>query len=141
MSIETKELKTKAKNFFKKHKRVRCPAFPKEKIIFNSRGWHHLFYEGKMRARPIKEAETRVILLERGLKLLKKMPFYQEERIIDHEGIIIHYWSLEGIIDERRVKVIVRQEGKGRKCFWSVIPSWRKMDGKVVNAKSDLSQQ
>ena len=50
-------------------------------------------------------------------------------------------WALEAVIDERRIKVIVRQKGDGKKCFWSVIPAWRKFDGRTVNAKSDLSKQ
>ena len=29
---------------------------------------------------------------------------------------------------------------KRAKCFWSVIPSWRKIDGKIVNSRSDLSK-
>jgi len=139
--LKTKKLKQKARKFFKIHKVVKCPAFPKEYVVFNSKGLSHLFYEGGMRARPIKEIENRISLLQRGLKLLKKMPFYQEERTLYYKGIIIHYWSLEGVVDERRIKVIIRQQGKGKKCFWSVIPSWRKIDGKIVNTRSDLSKQ
>ena len=31
---ETKNLKIQARKFFKQHKSVVCPAFPKEKVIF-----------------------------------------------------------------------------------------------------------
>lgn len=141
LSTPILELKQKAKLIFAKNKEISCPAFPEEKIIFNSKGLNHLFYEGSMKARPIKEAETRISLLPRALRVLKKMTFWQEERTIHHKNKIIHYWSLEAVIDERRIKIIIRQLGNGKKCFWSVIPSWRKVDGKIVNARSDLSIQ
>ncbi|MCX6783694.1 MAG: hypothetical protein NT141_01290 [candidate division WWE3 bacterium] len=141
MVRESDETKKNAKAFFKKHKSVKCPAFPKEKVYFNSRSLNHLFYEGAMSARPSKETETRVSLLPRAFLVLKRSSFWQEERIVDHKGEIMHYWSLEAVVEERRIKVIVRQKGGGRKFFWSVIPSWRKIDGRVVNARSDLSKQ
>ena len=141
MPKEFEETKQKAAAFFKKHKSVKCPAFPKERVYFNSKGLHHLFYEGSMSARPEKEAETRVSLLPRAFLVLKKSSFWQEERIVDHKGEILRYWSIEAVVEERRVKVIVQQKGRGRKSFWSVIPSWRKIDGKVINARSDLSKQ
>jgi hypothetical protein len=71
--MKTKILKNQARNFFKKHKSLSCPAFPKEKIYFNSKGFNHLFYEGAMKARPVKEIEARVALLPRALKVLKKI--------------------------------------------------------------------
>lgn len=135
------ELKEKGRKIFEKNKKISCPAFPKDKVIFNSKGLHHLFYDGTMRARPEKEIETRVLLLPRALKVLKIMPLWQEERLIHREKKIIHFWALEGVVDKKRIKVIIRQKGNGKKCFWSVIPAWRKIDGKTVNAKSDLSKQ
>lgn len=135
------DLKKEAQKFFSRNKEITCPAFPKEKIIFNSKGLHHLFYDGTMRARPEKEIEARVLLLPQALKLVKLMPLWQEERLIRREKKTIRFWALEGVVDKKRIKVIIRQKGDGKKCFWSVIPAWRKIDGKTVNAKSDLSKQ
>ena len=140
MKLEMIKHKNQARKFFRKHKSVFCPAFSGAKVTFTSRGFNHLFYEGPMKARPAKEAESRILLLPRALKVLRKLTFWQEERKIQHKGKIIHYWSLEAVVDGRRIKVIVRQKGTGQKCFWSVIPSWRKIDGKIVNSRSDLSK-
>ena len=140
---ETKELKQKARAFFKKNKSIICPAFPKEKVIFNSKGLSHLFYEGgiKKPSRPLKEVGTRVNLLPSALKVLKGMPFIQEETtLVNHQGKICLYWAFEAVVDNRRIKVIVRQVGNGQKHFWSVIPAWRRIKGIIVNAKGRLDK-
>jgi len=35
----------------------------------------------------------------------------------------------------------IRQIGDGKKHFWSVIPAWRRVRGKIVNAKGNLGKQ
>lgn len=136
------ELKQHAATFFKKHRFVSCPAFPKEKIAFNSKGLSHIFYKGagKISSRSMQESEVRVKLLPRALEVLKRMPLSQEESaVIDRAGRVCRYWAFEAIVDNRRIKVIVRQVGNGKKHFWSVIPAWRRIRGQVVNAKGNLS--
>lgn len=97
-----KDFKKEAQKFFSRTREVSCPAFPKEKIIFNSKGWHHLFYDG-------------TLLLSRALKLLILMPLWQEERLIHREKKTIRFWALEGVVDEKRIKVIVRQNDECKK--------------------------
>mgnify|MGYP001611828178 FL=1 len=136
-STEHDHLKEAAKLFFEKAGTVECPAFPKEEIIFNSKGCEHLFYKGSRKARKPKQSKMRISLLPSALIILKKLSLFQEERILsDNKGRTIHYWAFEGVVEERRIKVIVRQVGKGKKHFWSVIPSWKNFDGKRVNIKS-----
>lgn len=144
MHKETKLLKQQARVFFKQNKSITCPAFPKEKITFNSKGLSHLFYKGanKKSTRPIKEIDTRVKLLPSAAKVLELMPLPQEETTLtDHKGKICNYWAFEAVVDKRRIKVIVRQVGNGKKHFWSVIPAWRRIRGTVVNAKGKLNEE
>lgn len=139
--METNELKSKAKEFFKKHKSVRCPAFPKEKVYFNSKGMSHLFYKGagKVFSRPVPESNVRINLLSRALRVITKMSLFQEESIfIDKRGRECRYFSFEAVVDNRRVKVIIRQVGNGQKHFWSVIPAWRRVRGQIVNCRGSL---
>lgn len=138
-----KKLKAEAAKFFAKNKFVRCPAFPKEKVTFNSKGLSHLFYKGsqKVFARPHQESEARVSLLPRALKILSLMPLSQEENVFEVHGKKVKYWAFEGVVDGRRIKVVVRQIGNGTKHFWSVIPAWRRARGVVVNARGNLSKE
>jgi len=143
MNTEIKHLKQRAQTFFKDNKRIRCPAFPEE-VVLNSKGLSHLFYKGsrKTTSRSIKEIVVRLELLSRALKLLKMMSLPQEESVFtDSKGRKCHFFAFEAVVDERRIKVIVRQVGNGKKHFWSVIPAWRKVRGQRVNAKTDLSKQ
>jgi len=51
------------------------------------------------------------------------------------ENIKYQFWTFEAVIDNRRIKVIIRQVGNGKKHFWSVIPTWRKDRFGVLNAQ------
>lgn len=137
---KTNLLKRQAKAFFKKHQAVTCPAFPEEKVVFNSKGLRHLFYKGQNKGRPLKEAKVRVELLLRAVNTLSLMPLFQEVRVIKsyEDGKTARFWAFEAVIKDRRIKVIVRQIGRGKKHFWSVVPSWKRIQDKRVNAKSDF---
>jgi len=138
-----KETKQQAHKFFQQNKKVPCPALNGEIVVFNSRGLSHLFYKGsrKVSKRPSKETKVRILLLPRALKVIQKATFYQEaSSYTDKNKKIYYYYAFEAVVDEKRIKVIVRQIGKGNKHFWSVIPAWRRARGKIINAKSDLSK-
>lgn len=144
MKQHSKEVKILAKSFFEKNKSIFCPAFPDEKVTFNSKALSHLFYKGanKKSSRPSKEIETRIKLLPSVLKVLSVMPLAQEENtLVNIEGKVCIYWAFEAVVDQRRIKVIVRQVGKGKKHFWSVIPAWRRIRGTIVNAKGNLTDE
>lgn len=137
-------LKKLAKAFFKRNPSISCPAFPNEAIVFNSKGLSHLFYKGaeKISRRELQESEVRINLLPRALEVLQRMPLPQEEsELVDTRGKHYRYWAFEAVVDNRRVKVIVRQVGDGKKHFWSVIPAWRKNRGGVLNARGNLANQ
>ena len=135
--------KKRARQAYSKIKKVKCPAFPKEKIVFNAKGFNHLFYQGstKARTRTKHDASVRVKLLPRAVKLLKLMPIPQEESAYSFEKRRYRFWAFEGVVDERRIKVIIRQVGRGQKHFWSVIPGWRKTRFGRKNSRSNLSRQ
>jgi len=140
--MSARQLKQQTRKLFREVRAVQCPAFPKETVAFNSKGINHLFHKGtrtnRMRSR--KEIAIRVKLLPRAIKLLSLMPVYQQDVVFNIDGKTLKFWSLEGVVDDRRIKVIVRQIGNGNKHVWSVIPDWRKIRGVIQNAKSDLSK-
>src|SRR3989344_6631429 len=119
----------KARLQYFKIKKVKCPAFAKEAVIFNAKGFNRIFYKGARSERDFKDAQTRVRLLDRAVILLKKSGVVQEENAYKAESKEkvkeFKFWAFEGVIEDRRIKVVVRQIGKGKKHFWSVIPAWR----------------
>jgi len=137
------QIRKQAKKDYQSIKCIKCPAFPGEEIKFNAKGFGHLFYKGAntARSRNSKEIETRTKLIPLAVKLLKIMPIWQEEDSSISNGKTCHYWSFEGVIENFRIKVIIRQIGKGGKHFWSVIPNWRKINHRRVNNKGKLSSK
>lgn len=136
------KLKDQIKEIFDKTKEVECPAFPKEKVKFNSKGINHLIYKSSRSMREVKRIRANIRLLPRAIKLLKIMPIAQEEAKYELGGKTFRYWAFEGVVDDRRIKVIVRQKGDGNKHFFSVIPCWRKdRFGEVKNSKGDLKKE
>ncbi len=130
-----KKFKDQIRKIFDETKEVNCPAFPKEKIIFNAKGINHLIYKGSRSRREISRIETNVRLLPSAIKILKIMPLAQEEMFYVRESTKYQFWTFEAVIDNRRIKAIIRQVGNGKKHFWSVIPAWRKDRFGVLNAK------
>lgn len=137
------KLKEQAREIFARSKTIDCPAFPGEKIIFNAKGFSHLFYKGskKNRTRDRAQIAVRIKLLPRAVKLLKLMPIYQEQASYIFGKRQYKFWAFEGVIDNRRIKAIIRQAGNGHKHFWSVIPGWRRSGRIIRNARSDLRKQ
>lgn len=128
--------KKQIKEIFDRTRHVFCPAFVTEKIIFNAKGINHLIYKGDRSRREISRIETNIRLLPRAITLLSGATFYQEESNYKREGQVYRFWAFEAVVEGRRIKVVVRQVGKGKKHFWSVIPAWRKDLFEILNAKN-----
>lgn len=128
--------KNQIRKIFNDTKEIICPAFPGEIIIFNAKGINHLLYKGNRSKRDVSRIQTNIRLLPRAIKVLRLMPFYQEESYYEKDKVVHKYWAFEAVVEERRVKVIIRQIGNGHKHFWSVIPAWRKDRFGILNAKS-----
>lgn len=130
-----KKFKEQIKIIFKQTREIPCPAFGGEKIYFNAKGINHLIYKGSRSRRDKDRIKTNIRLLPRAIKLLSLSTFWQEENQYIKDKITFKFWAFEAVIEDRRIKVIIRQVGKGRKYFWSVIPAWRKDRFGIVNAK------
>lgn len=130
-----KYYKKQIKNIFSKTKHVSCPAFGGEKVYFNAKGANHLIYKGNRSRRDKDRIKVNVRLLPHAIKLLKHSTFWQEESYYIRNKTKYKFWAFEAVIEKRRIKAIVRQVGKGRKHFWSVIPAWRRDKFGIINAK------
>jgi hypothetical protein len=133
--------KIQIKKIFDQNKEITCPVFPNEKIILNAKGINHLIYKGNRSRRETERILTNIRLLPSAIKVLKFMAFAQEESFYIKDNITYRFWTFEAVVEERRIKVIVRQIGKGKKHFWSVIPAWRKDRYGILNAKRRLPEE
>jgi hypothetical protein len=128
-------LKKNAEAYYKKQGRIRCPALNNEFVHFTSEGFNHLqFSGGKERSKDMQM--TKFGLLTKAVKVIGLATTYQEyDECLDmirikmrkkreEVAMRVQYWCLIAIIQEKKIKVIVRQVGTGQKHFYSVIPYW-----------------
>lgn len=130
------KVKVDAETLYSTIGEIYCPYF-KEKISFNAKGLRHLKFKSDQVARTKEDQYTR-------LKLLRFAPIIlQESRMVQGiceinkfetqntnsrwENVLkeVIFYEFIAVINNIRVKVIVKHIIGGLKHFWSVIPYWR----------------
>lgn len=136
---EFAERKQKAKDLYSKISSVYCPYF-KEKIVFNSDGFHHLQFSAR-REREKSSQLLKFRLLPLAIDTLRSAGTVQELRTllgpvgkVSSKGEIplkhIAYFGFIAILKDIKVRVIVRKAGAGNYHFWSVMPDTKIQKGK-----------
>jgi len=130
------KIRDEAENFYKTIGEIRCPYFG-EKIAFNIRGFKHLKFKSDRQARPYRDQYPRLKLLRFAPKVLKKSHTVQgiwkvkrfeaqkTNNRWEHVLKDVTYYEFIAVLENVRVKVIVKEVLGGEKHFWSVIPFWR----------------
>ena len=115
---------------------VRCPYFG-EKIAFNASGLKHLKFKSDMVARSRSEQYARLKLLTLAPQVLSLSRTVQGiwetkhfERIRVHSRTdtilkLVSYYEFIAVLENVRVKVVVKQVDGGQKFFLSIIPYWK----------------
>ena len=129
--------KAEIETLYKSINQVRCPYF-QEKIVFNARGLEHLKFKTKNHARPRADQYTRFKIFHLAPEIIKASRTIQGmlhtkafESVRTHartEHVLkpVSYYEFIAIMDNKRVRVVVKQIEDGPKYFWSVIPFWKK---------------
>jgi len=129
-------LKSKNEELYKSIGEIYCPYF-KEKIIFNAKGLEHLKFKEKNHARSRDDQYIRLKLLHLAPKILKSsntIQGFSEQKVFElnrsnhrNEKILIdvNYYEFIAILEEVRVRIIVKKVGTAQKYFWSIIPHWK----------------
>jgi len=145
MEKSLSNLREKAKNFYHTVKAVYCPYFG-EDVIFRSDGLKHIQYRGKHK-RHVNVQKMRYKLLHFAPRLIKKtntLQEYERKKLFVEVKMNkrkvkqfkeVRFFDFIAIIDDWKIKVIVRQIGNGKKHFWSIIPNWKtrkSKDGKKI---------
>ena len=127
--------------YYKSLGKVFCPYLEKE-VSFNSKGLNHLKFNGQGKARTKIEREMRISLLKyidkiidrshtlQGVLIEKREEKIRTENVTKIQITKITFYEFMAIIDNKRIKVILKQLGEGNIFFWSVIPYWKKINGK-----------
>jgi hypothetical protein len=115
---------------------VYCPYFG-EKIAFNAKGLRHLKFKSDQQARTQEDQYARLKLLRLALKVLelsrtlqgvwhtKRFEATKTHSRWEHVMKQISFYEFIAVLDNVRVKVIVKEVAGGEKHFWSIIPFWK----------------
>jgi len=130
------KLKRDTSNYYSTISRVYSPIF-NEEIVFNAEGFNHIVYKTTRTERERPSQILRFKLLPLAYKLIKLATTFQEfEETIKEFDVKKHkkkikisksvkYWGIIAIINNRKIKVILRKIGENGKIhFWSIVPTW-----------------
>lgn len=130
------EIREVAEFYYKSLDPIFCPALNETVTFSLSEGFHHIIHKSKGNTRDPKEQMMRFKLLKRGVSLIGLTTTYQEfeetevnvNQKMNKQKISVQkkmqYWGLIAIIDNRKIKVVLRKKGNGNLHFWSIIPAW-----------------
>ena len=115
---------------------IRCPYFD-EKIVFNAAGFKHLKFKSDTVARSRSEQYARlklltlapqVLSLSRTVQGIWETKHFERVRVHSRTDTIlkpVSYYEFIAVLENVRVKVVVKQVDGGQKFFWSIIPYWK----------------
>jgi hypothetical protein len=134
---EFEKIKKNAEEFYKSITNgVDCPYF-KEKVVFNSKGLEHLKFLRKNHARTRQDQFMRLKLLYLAPKVIglsrtiqgisESFGFELMRSNASNEKVLkpVYYYEFVAVLEDRRVRVVVKQVENGPKYFWSIIPFWK----------------
>jgi len=133
--IDFKTTKAKAEEFYATIGAVDCPYFG-GKVAFNVKGIKHLKFKSDEVARSREDQYSRLKLVHLAPEVLKLSRTIQGIWHTKHfemqktnnrwEKVLkeVAFYEFMAVLDNVRVKVIVKEVSGGEKHFWSVIPFW-----------------
>lgn len=138
-------VKEKAESLYESIGSVHCPYFDEE-VFFNAKGIRHLKFKTERKMRQKEDQYARLKLLHLAPQVLKLSRTvqgiwytkgFEPKDIHNREDNVLQnicFYEFIAVLDELRIKVIVKQIEKGEKYFWSIIPFWK---GRTASHKED----
>ena len=133
---EFERVKRRAEDFYKTIGDVHCPYF-KEAVHFNVAGLDHVKFKDWRKVRSSKDLFMRLKLLHLApevIKLSRTVQGISETKEFVRRKVhsrwdtvltIITYYEFVAVLENRRVRVVVRHLAGGEKHFWSIQPFWK----------------
>lgn len=129
-------MKLEAERMYKRFESIFCP-YLKEYVAFNSRGLEHIKFKGRGHARSHQDQYIRlrsISLAPKILSLSHTLQGYFES----HELVLtktknrrekiakkVIYYEFVSVVQNVRIRIIVRAPEGEQKYFWSIIPFWK----------------
>jgi len=110
-----REIFLEAKNYYFSLVFIVCPLLKSEEIFFTRKGFEHIIRKGR-KLRPISDQIRRFRLLRYVPEVLRSAT-----RIVHTEGTRLQFWTLHYFTEGKSLRLVVCQEGNGKKQFLSIM--------------------
>lgn len=129
-------VKTQAEEFYATINSVRCPYFQGD-VAFNVKGIKHLRFKSDEVARPRQDQYPRLKLVHLAPEVLKlsrtvqgiwQTKCFETRKSHSRWNKVLKdvtFYEFVALLQNARMKVIVKEVSGGEKHFWSVFPFWR----------------
>ena len=116
-----RELFLASKNYYFSIKNMKCPLFGDEIIYFSRSGFEHLIRKGPKK-RSIKDQTRRFHLLRLATTVIQNSS-HLKYRVVQKASTnsSIQFWTLSYLVNGTVLHVVIRQDGCGKKKFFSVM--------------------
>ena len=133
---EFMSVKQSAEALYKTIGSVNCPYF-REQVNFNTEGLEHLKFKTWNKARKRNDQFMRLKLLRLAPQIIQnsktlqgvwetKLPVRRKRHgVWESPFTNVTFYEFIAVMENKRVKVIVKQFEGGEKFFWTMIPYWR----------------
>lgn len=140
------KIREDAEKYYATLTNINCPALDST-VSFSSYGFNHIIYRKGRTERDRTSQIMRFKLLINAYELIGLTTTFQEYENTFKDFTVkkykekisvtrqVQYWGLIAIINNRKIKVILRKIGNGNLHFWSIIPAWvtsKNRDGKYI---------
>jgi hypothetical protein len=119
------DLLKQRQEWYKTIEKVYCFCISEE-VIFNSKGFHHIKYDGLGKARSVKERMYRLGILPLAIPVIKratKVYEYSPPEYLNSLGKNVEFWALREKVGKQgaTITVILRRIGSGNITFHSIM--------------------
>jgi hypothetical protein len=138
-------VKQSAEELYKILGEVYCP-YLKEKVSFNAQGLEHLSFKKRNVMRPIRDQFMRfklfhfapqILTLSHTLQGVSRRMNFEWMRINSRNECVLKpvlYYEFIAVLEEKRMRIVVKQIEASQKLFWSIIPFWTR--GKLMDTRT-----
>ena len=134
--VKFAEVRKRAEEEYSAISKVRCPYLNME-VSFSREGFEHLLFKSWNRTRSMVEQYIRLKLIRLAPQVVQKshtLQEYKEQKLMVRQKLksgwgsrmrLVRYYVFVAIINEARIKVIVKEIEGGKPFFYSLYPSWK----------------
>ncbi len=136
-------LKEEAEKSYRSIGEVYCP-YLKKAVKFNAKGLDHIKLKQWNKARLISDQYLRLKFLKLTPLVIKNshtVQEFHEKNSLERQSVnsrwerkmvLVKYYGFVAILNNARIKVIVKEISGGLPFFWSVIPFWKTKNDPLV---------